>query len=141
MSARLALSAPGFYEDALARGKHRDIVGGRWEETALHQMQVILDEGLEPHDHFLDIGCGCLRLGPRWCPILTPAITGAPIALMLRGHETELTAGAQARLPKDHLVEDADFRFPGLPHSISFALCWGVFTHLPAAEPAPLWPI
>ena len=54
---------PGFYEDALARGKHRDIVGGRWEETALHQMQVILDEGLERDDHFLDIGCGCLRLG------------------------------------------------------------------------------
>ena len=131
---------PGFYEDALARGKHRDIVGGRWEETALHQMQVILDEGLERDDHFLDIGCGCLRLGHMLVPWLNPDHyygTDASQELMLRGFDAELTAGARARLPKDHLVEDADFRFPGLPPSISFALCWGVFTHLPAAELRP----
>ena len=24
---------PGFYDDALSRGRHRDIVGGRWDET------------------------------------------------------------------------------------------------------------
>lgn len=127
---------PGFYEDALTRGKHRDIVGGRWEETALHQMQVILDEGLERHDHFLDIGCGCLRLGHMLVPWLDPGHywgTDASRALMLRGHAEELTPEARARLPAEQLVEDRDFRFPDLPESISFALSWGVFTHLPAA--------
>ncbi|WP_216654617.1 class I SAM-dependent methyltransferase [Pseudogemmobacter hezensis] len=131
---------PGFYADALARGKHRDIVGGRWEETALHQMQVILDEGLERHDHFLDIGCGCLRLGHRLVPWLDHGHywgTDASHALMLHGHAHELTPEARARLPADQLREDSEFRFPGLPASITFALCWGVFTHLPAPALRP----
>ena len=33
--------APGFYDQALAQGRHRDIVGGRWEETGLVQMQLL----------------------------------------------------------------------------------------------------
>ncbi|WP_283176878.1 class I SAM-dependent methyltransferase [Gemmobacter sp. 24YEA27] len=131
---------PGFYEDALARGKHRDIVGGRWEETALHQMQVILDEGLTRQDHFLDIGCGCLRLGHMLVPWLDPGHywgTDASRALMLRGYAEELTPEARSRLPEEQLIEDNSFRFPGLPETITFALCWGVFTHLPAAPLLP----
>ncbi|WP_112311624.1 class I SAM-dependent methyltransferase [Pseudogemmobacter bohemicus] len=131
---------PGFYDDALARGKHRDIVGGRWEETALHQMQVILDEGLERHDHFLDIGCGCLRLGHRLVPWLDPGHyrgTDASRALMLRGYAEELTPDTRLRLPEENLVEDEEFRFPTLPPTITFALCWGVFTHLPAETLRP----
>lgn len=131
---------PGFYDDALARGKHRDIVGGRWEETALHQMQVILDEGLERHDHFLDIGCGCLRLGHMLVPWLDAGHywgTDASAELMRRGWQTELTREAQNRLPVAQLVADADFVFPGIPAQIGFALAWGVFTHLPPGHLRP----
>lgn len=131
---------PGFYEDALARGKHRDIVGGRWEETALHQMQVILDEGLERQDHFLDIGAGCLRLGHRLIPWLEPGRyqgTDASRPLMLRGYEQELSPQARARLSPDDLIEDSAFAFPGVRADTTFALCWGVFTHLPAAGLRP----
>lgn len=126
---------PGFYADALARGKHRDIVGGRWEETALHQMQVLLDEGLDPHHRLLDIGAGCLRLGHRVEPYLRPGHywgTDASGPLMQRGWEVELTPDQQARLPRNQLIEDDDFRFPGLPPDMDFAIAWGVFTHLPA---------
>lgn len=51
---------PGFYDRALAAGKHRDIVGGRWEETARAQMAALRDAGLRPDHRLLDIGCGSL---------------------------------------------------------------------------------
>lgn len=76
---------PGFYDDALSKGRHRDIVGGRWGETA---------------------------------DIVMPLLV-------------ELTDADRAKLPLGQLVEDADFRFPGIPDDIDFALCFAVFTHLP----------
>lgn len=132
---------PGFYDDALARGKHRDIVGGRWEETALHQMQVLLDEGLDPHHRLLDIGAGCLRLGHRALRYLQPGLywgTDASGPLMQRGWEAELGEDEQAALPRAQLIEDDAFAFPGLPPTMDFAMAWGVFTHLPpeALRPA-----
>lgn len=131
---------PGFYDDAIARGKHRDIVGGRWEETALHQMQVLLDEGLDPHHRLADIGCGCLRLGHRALRYLHPGHywgTDASGALMQRGWEVELSDEERARLPLSQLIEDESFAFPGLSSEIDFAIAWGVFTHLPASALRP----
>jgi hypothetical protein len=130
--------APGFYDDALARGRHRDIVGGRWEETGRLQLALLKDEGLQPHHHLLDIGAGSLRLGCKAVPYLDPGhywATDASLALMRRGHAVELAQ--PDRLPLAHLIEDADFAFPGIPDRIDFAIAWGVFTHLPPATLAP----
>lgn len=132
--------APGFYDRALAAGRHREIVGGRWDETARAQMAALLDEGLRPDHRLLDIGCGCLRLGHRAVGYLNPGNywgTDASAALMARGWQTELTPELQARLPRDQLVEDAAFAFPGLPGDIDCAIAFGVFTHLPAAALRP----
>lgn len=132
--------SPGFYDEALAKGRHRDIVGGRWEETAIAQMASLRAEGLEPWHRLLDIGCGSLRLGHMAVPWLEPGRywgTDASAALMRRGWEVELTAEAQARLPLSQLVEDADFAFPGVPAEIDYALAWGVFTHLPPGALPP----
>ncbi len=123
---------PGFYDDALARGRHRDIVGGRWEETGRAQMALLIDEGLLPHHHLLDIGAGSLRLGCKAVPWLDPGhywATDQSGALMERGHTSELAD--PARLNPAHLVQDADFRFPGVPPTITHAIAFAVFTHLP----------
>lgn len=123
--------APGFYDDALARGRHRDIVGGRWEETGRLQMVLLQAEGMEPKHRLLDIGCGALRLGCKAVPYLDPGNywgTDASLALMQRGWEVEL--GNNARLPLSHLVEDAKFALPGIP-AVDYAIAFGVFTHLP----------
>ena len=64
--------APDFYKDALAKGRHRDIVGGRWDETGRIQMQLLLEAGLLPQHHLLDIGAGSLRLGCKAVPYLNP---------------------------------------------------------------------
>lgn len=125
--------APDFYADALAKGRHRDIVGGRWEETGLVQMQLLLDAGLNRDHHLLDIGAGSLRLGCKAVPYLDPGhywATDMSGALLRKGHQTELAD--PTRLPADHLIEDADFAFPGVPDHITHAIAFAVFTHLPA---------
>lgn len=124
---------PAFYAEALAKGRHRDIVGGRWDETGRAQMALLLDEGLQPHHHLLDIGAGSLRLGCRAVPYLDPGHywgTDLSGALMRQGYLAELAD--KDRLPPAQLIEDADFSFPGVPDTIDLAIAFAVFTHLPA---------
>jgi len=124
--------APNFYKDALSKGRHRDIVGGRWDETGRAQMAVLLDHGLQPTHHLLDIGAGSLRLGCKAVPYLNPGhywATDLSGDLMRCGHATELSD--PSRLPTDHLIEDTDFDFPGVPATITHAIAFAVFTHLP----------
>jgi SAM-dependent methyltransferase len=93
------------------------------------------DEGLQPDDVLLDIGCGALRLGHLAVGYLKPGHywgTDASAALMRRGWEAELDAAGRARLPPDQLVADADFSLSGVPDRITMAIAFGVFTHLPA---------
>lgn len=125
---------PGFYDRALAQGRHRDIVGGRWDETGRLQLALLQARGMRPHHRLLDIGAGSLRLGCKAVPYLEPGhywATDASRALMLRGRAVELPD--PDRLPADHLVEDADFALPGIP-PVDFAIAFGVFTHLPAGD-------
>lgn len=101
-------------------------------------METLLHEGMTPTDHLLDIGCGALRLGHLAVPFLNPGHywgTDASLALMRHGREHELPV--PARLPVDHLIKDADFTFPGIPDTITLAIAFGVFTHLPAPRLAP----
>ena len=126
---------PGFYDEALSQGRHRDIVGGRWEETGLVQMQLLLSAGLERHHSLLDIGAGALRLGCRVVPWLNPGgywATDLSGALLRRGYDLELAD--KSRLPEDHLIEDAAFGFPGVPDTIDMAIAFAVFTHLPLSH-------
>jgi hypothetical protein len=128
---------PGFYDRALSDGRHRDIVGGRWEEIGRLQLALLRAHGMEPHHRLLDIGAGSLRLGCKAVPFLDPGhywATDASRALMLRGREVELTD--PDRLPEDHLVEDADFDFPGLPTHVDYLMAFGLFTHLPPGQTA-----
>jgi len=95
-------------------------------------MQALLSAGMTPEDDLLDIGCGALRLGHKAVPFLKPGHywgTDASLALMRHGRLTELPDPDQ--LPEDHLIEDAAFAFPGVPDTITLALAFGVFTHLP----------
>ena len=128
---------PGFYDRALAQGRHRDIVGGRWDEIGRLQLALLQAHGLQPHHHLLDIGAGSLRLGCKAVPFLDPGhywATDASRALMLRGRSVELPD--PARLPEDHLVEDPDFAFPGLPAHVDHLIAFGLFTHLPPGQTA-----
>ncbi len=122
----------GFYDRAIANGKHRDIVGGRWDETGRAQMQILHDMDLRPEHVLLDIGAGSLRLGCKAVEFLHRGnywATDASRALMLRGRETELSD--PTLLPESHLIEDKSFDFEGVTKEITHAICFAVFTHLP----------
>ncbi len=124
----------GFYDTALAAGRHRAIVGGRWDETGRIALSVLKEAGLLPHHHLLDIGAGALRLGCKAVPYLEPGhywATDASRAIMLAGYSTELED--PARLDPAQLIEDAGFGFPGIPASITHAIAFAVFPHLPMA--------
>lgn len=98
-------------------------------------MAALLAAGMTPEDQLLDIGCGSLRLGHKAVPFLNPGHywgTDASLALMRHGRLTELPD--PEALPLDHLVEDATFAFPGIPDTITLAIAFGVFTHLPHAD-------
>lgn len=96
-------------------------------------MAILQTAGMTADDHLLDIGCGSLRLGHLAVPYLSPGHywgTDASLALMRHGRVHELPD--PARLPEDYLVEDSTFTYPGIPATITLAIAWGVFTHLPA---------
>lgn len=125
---------PGFYDEALAKDQHRDIVGGRWNETGRLQLAILRQAGLAPHHQLLDIGAGSLRLGCQAVPYLDPGnywATDLSRALMIRGYEREIAD--RARLSPGHLIQDADFSFAGVPQTITHAMAFAVFTHLPMA--------
>lgn len=95
-------------------------------------MAALLSVGMTPKDQLLDIGCGALRLGHLAVPYLDPGHywgTDASLALMQHGRRVELAD--PTRLPEGHLVEDATFALPGIPDTITLAIAWGVFPHLP----------
>ena len=130
---------PGFYAEALAQGRHRDIVGGRWDETGRIHMAILRDLGLQPHHRVLDIGAGALRTGCRLVPFLNPGnywATDLSRDLMLTGYHRELTETDRARLPQAQLIEDADFALPGVPRDLDMVICFAVLTHLPGAATA-----
>ena len=128
-------AAPGFYEKALRDGRHRDIVGGRWDETPRIVLPLLAQHGLTADDHLLDIGAGSLRLGRQLAPIVAAYwATDASRALMLKGWETELDEATRNRLPQSHLIEDSTFAYPEIPATITFALAFAVFTHLPQRD-------
>jgi hypothetical protein len=101
-------------------------------------MAALLSQGMTPDDTLLDIGCGSLRLGHKAVPFLKPGHywgTDASLALMRHGRLHELPD--PAALPEDHLIEDATFAFPSIPDTITLAIAFGVFTHLPHADLTP----
>lgn len=130
--------APGFHAEAIAAGRHRAIVGGRWDETGRAQMALLLDAGLKPHHHLLDIGAGSLRLGCKATAYLQPGhywATDASRDLLLAGLRHELAEVPPAqRPPEAQLIGDAAFAFPGVPDSITHAICFAVFPHLTPAH-------
>ncbi|WP_376873704.1 class I SAM-dependent methyltransferase [Albirhodobacter sp. R86504] len=126
--------APDFYTDAIAAGRHRDIVGGRWDETGRAQMAALLAAGLAPDHHLLDIGAGSLRLGHRVVPYLAQGhywATDASRALMMAGYRLELEDAS--RLNPRQLIQDARFEFPRISLAITHAIAFAVFPHLPMA--------
>jgi SAM-dependent methyltransferase len=128
-----------YYDDeAVARevaaGRHREAIGGLWDELGHLQLDFLKSRGLAPSHRLLDVGCGSLRLGRLAVDYLEPGhYFGIDLsdALIQAGYERELSGPQRARLPRGHLVATADFDLAALPGDFDIAIAQSVFTHLP----------
>jgi SAM-dependent methyltransferase len=125
-------------DEDVARGLHRELAGGLWDELGRLQRDFLVGEGLRPQDRLLDVGCGCLRAGVHFVRYLDPGrYYGLDVnaSLVRAGYDVELrAAGLQARLPRANLLVTRAFEAWRFGRSFDFALAQSLFTHLPAAE-------
>lgn len=124
-----------FIAQQVDEGRHREIIGGLWDEIGPSQLSFLRAQGLGPDHRLLDIGCGSLRGGVHFVRYLTPGHyygVDANQDLLDAGYNIEVAAvGATARLPREHLMCSRTFDFAKFETRFDFGLAFSVFTHLP----------
>ncbi|MGL5809511.1 MAG: class I SAM-dependent methyltransferase [Nocardioides sp.] len=115
-----------------ATGRHRNFVGGHWDEMGEKQVAFLREQGLAPRHLFLDVGCGSLRAGRLISSYLDPGnYYGIDInhSLLVAGYDHELDDEGRARLPSAQLRAtdrfNADFGV-----KFDYAIAQSVFTHV-----------
>lgn len=133
------MSHSTYYDEAAMQadvrdGRHREAIGGMWDEIGDLQIRFLIDQGLKPQHRLLDVGCGSLRLGARAVAYLhAERYFGTDLneVLIRAGYEQELGETERAKLPWSHFGVSADFSFDFLLQPMDFAIAQSVFTHLP----------
>ena len=118
-------------------GRHREAVGGYWDELGELQLQFLIGQGLRPSHKLIDIGCGSLRGGVKFAPYLEPGnyfgVDSSP-DLVETGFEKEIAAASlKSRLPRENLQINADFDLAPFHTTFDFGIAQSLFTHLPFA--------
>lgn len=116
-------------------GRHRDLVGGMWDEIGLLQFDFLVAQGLKPCHRLMDVGCGSLRGGVHFARYLDCGnYYGVDLnrTLIDAGYEHEFKPrGLDRRVPRNNLQATAEFDFSPFDQPFDFALALSVFTHLP----------
>lgn len=112
--------------------RHRDFVGGLWDELGHLQLEFLIKSGLKPNHKLLDVGCGCLRGGVHYAKYLQEGnYYGLDInnSLIEAGKvEIEKAGLINKRL---NLIVDDKFSFERFGSKFDFMVSVSVFTHLP----------
>lgn len=118
----------------VAANRHRELIGGMWNEVGQLQMDFLRDRGLRPHHKLLDVGCGALRGGVRFVRYLDPGnYYGIDMnqSFLDAGYDIELAAaGLTDRLPRSNLQCDDMFEVARMGVEFDFAIAQSLFTHL-----------
>lgn len=130
----------GMYDDfdsvahQVARGNHREVVGGLWEKLGRLQLDFLVSRGLAPHHRLLDLGCGCLRASVLLVDYLESGhYFGIDVnqPLLDAGRRELAAAGLEHKLPLGNLVCSGSFDLSAFAEAFDFALAQSLFTHLP----------
>jgi SAM-dependent methyltransferase len=118
----------------VSKGRHRDLVGGLWNEVGTLQLDFLRARGLAPRHKLLDVGCGALRGGVHFAGYLDPGnYFGVDISqeLLDAGYDIELAAaGLQDRVPRQNLLCTGEFDVSAFGERFDVALAQSLFTHL-----------
>ncbi|HLY47206.1 MAG TPA: class I SAM-dependent methyltransferase [Stellaceae bacterium] len=136
------MSEFSFYYDksaisrAVAKGGHRGIIGGLWDEIGRLQLDFLKKMGLDQRSRLVDVGCGCLRGGVHFVDFLDPGnYFGIDMSaeLLQAGYDIELNGrGLCDKLPRSNLICNAEFDFSEFATTFDVAIAQSLFTHLPA---------
>src|ERR1043166_1223573 len=111
--------------------KHREYIGGMWDEIGPLQMEFLRTRGMQPSHYLLDVGCGCLRGGVHFVRYLEPGhYFGVDVnrSLLEAGLDELKKAGLEDK--GSVLIESSRFEFQKTNQSFDFAIAVSVFTHL-----------
>lgn len=119
----------------VAQNRHRDLIGGAWDEIGKLQFDFLCANGLVPSAKLIDIGCGCLRGGIHFVEFLDAGnYYGMDISekLLDAGYDVELRhRGLRHKLPRTNLVADGEFQFAKFPATFDMGIAQSLFSHLP----------
>jgi SAM-dependent methyltransferase len=122
----------------MTNDRHRELVGGLWDEIGSLQVAFLVRQGLRPSHTLLDVGCGCLRGGIHFVRYLDQGHyfgIDADQSLLDAGYDVELArAGLTGRLPRHHLRHSSSFDVSAFGVTFDYALAQSVFTHLGPPE-------
>jgi SAM-dependent methyltransferase len=120
---------------AVSEGRHREVVGGKWDEIGRLQLDFLIAKGLSPSSTLIDIGCGCLRGGVHFISYLDDNLyfgIDSNASLLEAGYDLELKAlDLQQKLRRENLICNDEFNFESIERSFDFAIAQSLFTHLP----------
>lgn len=120
---------------AVKDGKHREAIGGLWDEIGQLQFDFMMQMGLQPMHRFLDIGCGSLRAGVKLVRYLDAGNyfgTDLNEPFLKAGYDIEIAKdGLTERLPRTNLIADGEFDFTWVAQPFDYAIAQSLFTHLP----------
>lgn len=129
---------PQRMRERLARGEHRQLIGGMWDALGALQQEFLKAQGLAPHHRFIDVGCGTFRAGVKLAAYLDPGrYYGVDIReeLLEAGYALEIEpAGLAARLPRENLRATGDFDVSPFGVRFDYGIAQSVFTHMPVSR-------
>jgi SAM-dependent methyltransferase len=118
--------------DDIAAGKHREFVGGMWDDIGRLQLEFLKQQGLRPGHRLVDVGCGALRGGIHFAAYLDRGnYFGLDVnaSLLEAGRQELAQAGLQAKAA--HLAVSDKFELGCFGTDFDFGIAVSLFTHLP----------
>ena len=109
-------------------------VGGFDKGIGELQFEFLVEQGLSPSNHLLDIGCGSLRGGRYFLEYLEAGnYTGMDISEEVIEAGLEKNRSAVEENDPTFIVND-DLQFDEVNNSFEYAIAQSVFTHLPLEQ-------
>ena len=117
--------------------KHREYVGGDFDNIGRWQRDYIIDTlGLQTTDSFLDVACGCLRLGTHLIPYLDSDNyygIDSNQDILDAGISDEISAELLAT-KSPTLTVNSNFDFGFVDNNVSLAWANSLFSHLTLSD-------